>query len=147
MKVMKPEELKKRDFESEFVFSASRSSGPGGQNINKVNTRIELRFSISRTMLLSDTEKELILSRLINKINNEGELILSAQSERTQLMNRKAVTGKFFRIVAKALTTMPYRISTKPTQASVNKRLVGKKNRGMKKKFRKIPGENHEDLR
>ena len=142
---MKPEELIIRNFEDEFVFSASRSSGPGGQNINKVNTRIELRFSISLTMLLSDYEKELILSRLGNKINNEGELILSAQSERTQLSNKKAVVEKFFRILAKALTTMPDRISTKPTRASVNKRLEGKKIRGMKKKFRKISGENHED--
>ena len=89
---MKPEDLKIRNFDDEFVFSASRSSGPGGQNINKVNTRIELRFSLRKTILLSDWEKELIAARLANRINNEGELILSAQSERTQLMNKRAVT-------------------------------------------------------
>jgi ribosome-associated protein len=144
---MKPEELRIRNFEDEFVFSASRSSGPGGQNINKVNTRIELRFSINRTRLFSDTEKELILTRLANKINNEGELILSSQSESTQLMNKRAVKEKFFRMLAKALTIMPHRTSTKPTIASVKKRLQEKKNRGIKKKFRKISGENHEEIR
>jgi ribosome-associated protein len=144
---MNPEDLKMRNFEDEFVFSASRSSGPGGQNINKVNTRIELRFSIKRTLLLSDSEKDLILRKLANKINNEGELILSAQSERTQLMNKREVTGKFYRLLAKALTTRPFRISTKPTAASVDRRLEGKKKRGAKKKFRKITGENPEDLR
>jgi ribosome-associated protein len=144
---MKPEDLKTRNFEDEFVFSASRSSGPGGQNINKINTRIELRFSIKRTLLLSDGEKDLILAKLANKINNEGELILSAQSERTQLMNKREVTEKFFSLLAKALTKKPFRISTKPTAASVDRRLEGKKKRGVKKKFRKISGENHEDLR
>jgi ribosome-associated protein len=144
---MKPEDLKMRNFEDEFVFSASRSSGPGGQNINKLNTRIELRFSIGRTLLLSDGEKDLVFARLANKINNEGELILSAQSERTQLMNKRAVTEKFFSLLAKALTTRPFRISTKPTAASVGRRLEGKKKRGVRKKFRKISGENPEDLR
>ena len=144
---MKPEDLKIRNFEDEFVFSASRSSGPGGQNINKVNTRIELRFSLRRTVLLSDGEKELIIARLANRINNEGDLILSAQSERTQLMNKRAVTEKFFRLLAKALTTRPFRVSTKPTSASVKRRLEEKKNKGVKKKFRKISGDNHDDIR
>jgi ribosome-associated protein len=144
---MKPEDLKIRNFDDEFVFSASRSSGPGGQNINKVNTRIELRFSLKRTVLLSDGEKELIIARLAGRINNEGELILSAQSERTQLMNKRAVTEKFFSLLAKALTIKPFRVSTKPTSASVKRRLEEKKNKGVKKKFRKIPGENHDDMR
>jgi ribosome-associated protein len=143
---MKPEELRFRNFEDEFVFSASRSGGPGGQNINKVNTRVELRFSIMNTQLLSGREKELIRVKLANKINNEGELILSAQSERTQLMNKKAVTEKFFKLLSKALTTRPYRISTKPTVSSVKKRLDEKKIRGIKKKFRKISGNNHDDV-
>jgi ribosome-associated protein len=142
---MQPDELKMRNFEDEFVFSASRSSGPGGQNINKVNTRIELRFDLNRTMQLTDKEKELIRIRLVNRINKDGELILSSQSERTQLMNKKAVTEKFFRLLAKALTTRPSRLSTRPTVAAVRKRLEVKKNRGIKKKLRKISGDNHED--
>jgi ribosome-associated protein len=144
---MKPEDLKIRNFDDEFVFSASRSSGPGGQNINKVNTRIELRFNLKKTVLLSEREKELIIARLAGRINNEGELILSAQSERTQLMNKRAVTEKFFILLAKALTIKPFRVSTKPTAASVKRRLEAKKNKGVKKKFRKISGENHDDIR
>jgi ribosome-associated protein len=139
---MKPEELKYRNFESEFIYSTSRSSGPGGQNINKVNTKVELRFNISKTMLFSDEEKELIFRKIPNKINNEGELILVAQSERTQLMNKKLVTEKFYSIVSKALTIAPKRRATRPTIASVRRRLEEKKGIGIKKKLRKISGEN-----
>ena len=115
---MKPEELKIRNFENEFVYSTSRSSGPGGQNINKLNTKVELRFSINKTILLSDEEKEIICRKLPNKINGEGELILIAQSERTQMMNKKIVTEKFYYLVSKALTSPPKRRSTRPTTAS-----------------------------
>jgi ribosome-associated protein len=139
---MKPEELKDRNFENELIFSATRSSGPGGQNINKVNTRVELRFNIVSTTLLSEKEKELIYRKLANKISKEGELFLTAQSERTQLMNKRAVTEKFFIIVAKALTTPARRKSTKPTISSVRKRLDDKRNRKVTKKFRKLPGES-----
>ena len=59
----------KRDFSSEFQFLASRSGGPGGQNVNKVNTKVELRFNIQQSQLLSDNEKQLILSKLSNNIN------------------------------------------------------------------------------
>jgi len=137
---MKPEELKNRNFENEFVYSASRSSGPGGQNINKLNTKIELRFSISNTMLLSDKEKELIMRKLAKKINLNGELILIAQSERTQLMNKKVVTEKFYSVVSKALTSPAKRRATRPTIASVKKRIEEKRNRGVKKKLRRTSG-------
>jgi ribosome-associated protein len=139
---MKPEELKYRNFENEFIYSTSRSSGPGGQNINKVNTKVELRFNISKTMLFSDEEKELIFRKIPNKINSEGELILVAQSERTQLMNKKLVTEKFYSVVSKALTLAPKRRATGPTIASVRRRLEEKKGIGIKKKLRKISGEN-----
>jgi ribosome-associated protein len=138
---MKPEELKKRNLENEFVYSTSRSSGPGGQNINKLNTKVELRFSISNTILFSDEEKELLRSKLQKKINGEGELILIAQSERTQLMNKKIVTEKFYAVISKALTSPPKRTATRPTIASVKKRLEQKRNLGSKKKLRKISGE------
>ena len=141
---MTPEELKNRNFESEFVFSASRSGGPGGQNVNKVNTKVELRFSLLQTQLFSEAEKEIIFRKLKNKINNEGELILVSQSERTQLMNKTVVTGKFFDLVSKALTLPAQRRSTQPTFTSKIRRLEAKKNRGNIKKLRKDSGESSE---
>ena len=125
-----------RNLENEFVYSTSRSSGPGGQNINKLNTKVELRFNINKTSLLSDEEKEMICRKLPNKINGEGELILIAQSERTQLMNKKIVTEKFYLLVSKALTSPPKRRSTRPTTASKIKRLEKKKKHGHIKKLR-----------
>jgi ribosome-associated protein len=142
---MKPEELKMRNFEIEFVYSTSRSSGPGGQNINKVNTKVELRFCISCSTFLSEEEKELISLKLANRINSNGELILTAQSERTQLMNKKEVTEKFYLVISKALTIQKKRRATRPTLASVNKRIEVKKNLGIKKKLRKIKGEANGD--
>jgi ribosome-associated protein len=134
---MIPDELKKRNFENEFVYSTSRSSGPGGQNINKLNTKVELRFSINDTKLLSDEEKELIRKKLTNKINLDGELILVAQSERTQLTNKKKVTEKFYSLISKALTSLPKRRATRPTISSVRKRIEKKRKLGYKKTMRK----------
>jgi len=142
---MNPEELNIRNFEKEFVFATSRSSGPGGQNINKVNTKVELRFSIINSLLLSDSEKELVIRKLKNKINKDGELILSAQSERTQVMNKKVVIENFYKIVSKALTIPARRRSTRPTTASRIKRLEKKKKHSIIKKLRNQSGESPND--
>jgi ribosome-associated protein len=141
---MNKEELSLRNFDNEFRFSASRSGGPGGQNVNKVSTRVELRFNIIETSLFSDEEKDLIFRKLKNKINNAGELILVSQSERTQLMNKNAVTEKFYDLVSKALTIPRVRRATKPTNASKTRRLGAKKKRSLIKDFRKEPGDNPE---
>lgn len=139
---MKPEELQNRNFENEFVYSSSRSSGPGGQNVNKLNTKVELRFSILNTSLLSIDEKEIIFRKLPKKINGDGELILTAQSERTQLNNKKKVTEKFYAMISKVLTSPAKRRATRPTTASVKKRIEEKRNLGMKKKLRKTTGDS-----
>lgn len=126
---------------SELKYTASRSSGPGGQNVNKVNTRIELRFNVNGSSSFTDREKEMISSKLGKRISNEGDLIVVSQSERTQLQNRKKAEETLFRLIAKALTVKAERKPTKPSAASRQKRMDEKKKRGLIKSLRKDPGE------
>jgi ribosome-associated protein len=138
---MNTEELKNRNFEREFTFSTSRSSGPGGQNVNKVSTKVELRFNLPLTSVFTGEEKEIIFRKLKNKITKEGELVLVSQSERTQLMNKIVVIEKFYDVISKALTIQKKRRSTRPTLSSKIKRLEGKRVRGNIKKMRRDSGE------
>jgi ribosome-associated protein len=139
---MNIEELKSRGLEKEFIFSASRSGGPGGQNVNKVSSKIELRFNILISTLFSDEEKELIVRKLKNKINKEGEFIVVSQVERSQLLNKESAIDKFYNLILKALTIQQNRTSTRPTKASKLKRLEAKKIRGYIKKLRKPTDES-----
>lgn len=129
-----------KQLESECKFTASRSSGPGGQNVNKVNTRVELRFSVTDSNVLSEEQKGLIGKKLKNRINSEGELVLTSESERSQLRNRIQVTSLFFELLEKALTPPKKRLKTKPSAASRLKRLESKKQLSEKKSRRKPPG-------
>jgi len=129
--------LKLRIPVTELLFSTSRSGGPGGQNVNKVNTKVELRFRIDYAEGLTEIERSKIKVTLKNKINSEGELLIISQSERTQLSNRKKAEEKFYKLIAGALTEKKPRKATRPTLSSKNERLVGKKLRGTIKKLRK----------
>jgi ribosome-associated protein len=142
---MNPEELKNRNIENEFIYSTSRSGGPGGQNVNKVSTKVELRLNLILTSAFLEKEKEIIFRKLKNKINKEGELILVSQAERTQFMNKTVVTEKFYVLISKALTIPLKRTPTRPTLTSKLKRLESKKNRGNMKKLRKQTGETSID--
>jgi ribosome-associated protein len=133
-----PDEIK-RQLENECVFSASRSSGPGGQNVNKVNTRVELRFSVTNSNIFTEEEKTRIFLKLGNRINSDGELLITSDSERTQLGNKQMVIEKFFLMIEKALTIQRKRIKTRPTFSSKLKRLDGKKIASLKKQLRKPP--------
>lgn len=129
--------LPDRDFSSEFVFQATRSSGPGGQNVNKVSSKVELRFNYRNSLLLSETEKAIIAEKLVNKINREDEIILVAQTDRSQLKNKERVIEKFYLMLEKALTPRKKRIRTKPTRSSVEKRLESKRVQAQIKSARK----------
>jgi ribosome-associated protein len=129
--------LNNRDFSPEFTFTASRSSGPGGQNVNKVSSRVELRFDVNGSLLLTQEEKEIILVKLYNKINSAGELMLVAQKDRSQLKNKEKVVEKFYSLLNKALTPVKIRKPTKPSRAAKEKRLEEKLIHAEKKQRRK----------
>jgi len=134
--------LQNRDFTPELVFATSRSSGPGGQNVNKVNSKVELRFSVHESQLLSDREKLIIQNKLKNRINNDGELIITVQTDRSQLKNKEEAVEKFHELLSKALTPRKPRRATRPTKASIKKRLEIKKQNSERKVQRKNPSIN-----
>ena len=136
---MKFSQSKKEELLSEVTFSASRGGGSGGQNVNKVSTKVELRFDVNDSETLPETQKQRILSKLKNRITTDGELVLTSSVERTQWRNKEKVTQKFFELVEQALTPPKKRIKTKPTKASKAKRLENKKKQGQKKELRKPP--------
>lgn len=129
--------LKQRGFEDEWVIAAVRSTGPGGQNVNKVSSKVELRFNVAQTALLTDGEKETVRARLGNRINLVGELVLSCQTERSQLRNKEKVIDKFFNLLGAALTPVKKRKATKPTHGSVVERLGQKRMRAERKSNRR----------
>ena len=132
--------MEERNFGSELHFSASRSSGPGGQNVNKVSTKMELRFHVASSEELSEAEKVIIMEKLASRINAAGELLLVSQSERSQLQNKEKVTEKFYLLLTRALTPRKRRKLTRPTKASMEERLTAKRQRSEKKERRKSPG-------
>jgi ribosome-associated protein len=134
---MTTDDLKSRNLENEFVFSATRSSGAGGQNVNKVNTKVELRFQVSESQILTEDEKALLLVKLASGISNDGFIIVVSQTERSQIKNKEVATEKFYKLISKALTKRKKRKSTAPTRQSREKRLNSKKILSEKKEMRK----------
>lgn len=137
---MTSEDLRQMGLERELNFSASRSSGPGGQNVNKVNTKIELRFNVGASSILSLAQKEIIILRLKNRISSDGELIIVSQAGRSQLENRTKAVEKFFFLLAQALTPAKKRIATRPTRGSKEIRLKKKKILSELKRLRRSKG-------
>lgn len=123
----------------EVSYSASRSGGPGGQHVNKVSTRIELRFMIGQSLVLTDEQKEIIRKKLIRRINFADELLVVSQNSRSQSANKEDAFQKFIVLLQKALTPPKPRIKTKPSASSKEKRLQDKKMISEKKGSRKSP--------
>ena len=129
--------IKERGFKSELKIKTSRSSGAGGQNVNKVNTKVELRFSIPESSLLSNREKELLISRLQNKLTNKGEIVINAENERSQNQNKEVAIERFYALLEWGLRPVKKRVPTKPTRAAKTRRLDDKKKHSQKKNRRR----------
>lgn len=115
------------DLSSEFQFLTSRSSGPGGQNVNKVNSKVELRFDVQNSSLLSDDQKDILLKKLATKITSEGILSVVSQRDRSQLVNKEDAIEKLYLLIEKALKPVKPRKNTRPTKGSVERRLTTKR--------------------
>jgi len=124
---------------SELEFSFSKSSGPGGQHVNKVNTKVGLRFDVAGSTILTEEQKELLVKKLSNKLTKEGVLVLSSQEARSQLVNKENVLEKLDKLLQSAFFIKKKRKPTKPTKASNRKRLDGKKRQSLKKANRQKP--------
>jgi ribosome-associated protein len=121
---------------SELGYRFSRSSGPGGQHVQKTATRVELLFDVANSPSLTDVQRAKILERLQRYIDTSGLLHLVAQSERSQLRNREEVTARFQSLMQQALKTRRRRKATRPSAASRERRIRKKRHRSQIKKWR-----------
>ncbi len=127
---------KAENLSNELVFTMSRSSGPGGQNVNKVNTKVTLKFDVLNSSVLTAEQKEVIAKKLASRMTKEGVLILTAQDRRSQLQNKEAVLFKLDQLLTKVFTHRRARKATKPGKAAVHARIKAKKHRSEKKQWR-----------
>ena len=129
--------------DQELVFTADRSSGPGGQNVNKVSTRVTLMFDLEHSPSLQPWQKQLIATRLSTRINKEGILRIVSQQTRSQAENRAAAIERFIELLKESLKKTPPRKKTKVPFAAKRKRLDEKKLQSRKKQQRS--GQFNED--
>lgn len=112
---------------SEFTLEFARSGGPGGQNVNKVSSKAQLRFNVGASLVLSEDQKNRVREILKNRLTNEDEILVVAEDERSQIQNRELVVARFQELITQALHVPKKRRATRPTYGSREKRLETKK--------------------
>ncbi len=125
--------------DAEIQFSAARSTGPGGQNVNKVNSRVILEFDLLHSSALTPYQKRRVAGSLGPRINKQGILRMQAQRHRSQAVNRAELVERFVELLQKALQPIKYRVPTKVPARVREKRLEGKKLRTQTKRIRQTP--------
>jgi ribosome-associated protein len=125
---------------TEFNYKAVRSSGAGGQNVNKVSSKVVLTFDVNASQALSDEEKQLVLIKLATRLTSENILILNCDEDRSQLKNKTIVTKRCLDLLKNALIIPKVRKATKIPKAVIKRRLKDKKNVSEVKNNRRKPG-------
>ena len=124
---------------SDLHFKAVRSSGPGGQNVNKVSSKVVLTFDLTNSHALNEEEKVLIATKLVTKLTSENILILNCDEDRSQLKNKTIVTKRFLILIEKALLVPKKRKATKVPRSVIEKRIKAKRNLSEIKQNRRNP--------
>ena len=114
---------------TDFTWEAVRAGGPGGQNVNKVASAVQIRWNVKTSHAFNDEQKWMIRRALANRINEEGELVLFIQTHRSQVRNREEARERLVELIEKSLVKQKKRVATKPSRAQKQKRLDGKAKR------------------
>jgi len=123
---------------SELSFRTSRSGGPGGQNVNKVETKVEILFDVVNSPSLSESQRSLIVEKLVGRIDSAGMLRVTAQQSRSQFQNKEFAIERIAGLLRSSLKPTKTRIRTKPTRKAKANRLSSKRHVGEKKRLRKL---------